>query len=278
MAPQDQRTHYDVLGISRDADAAAVRSAWKLHVQAWHPDRFSDELRGEAERQTTRINEAYSTLRDSSRRAAYDCRLAADEGAARPEPVRRAKSTPSVPHRAPAAPVGSPMAATAAPPDTLAEQVAAIGRDALRLVRRHPRIFAAAATVWLVVFGGSVVLHAATGPSLPQPSAAPVASSIVTDDAQAEDLEELAERARAEAAEADVELEQLMAEDARRAAAEQAAAEREARIAAAAAAATAAAQERRAKDRNGKPAAGTAAPAPRTTPDGRRIVTILPAA
>ncbi|MCW2923678.1 MAG: DnaJ domain, partial [Thermoleophilia bacterium] len=33
------QTHYDVLGITRDADAGEVRTAWKLHVQVWHPDR-----------------------------------------------------------------------------------------------------------------------------------------------------------------------------------------------------------------------------------------------
>ena len=55
MAAPD-RTHYEVLGIARDADAAAVRSAWKLHVQVWHPDRFSGEMREEAERQAMRIN------------------------------------------------------------------------------------------------------------------------------------------------------------------------------------------------------------------------------
>lgn len=273
MAPSDQRTHYDVLGIARDADAAAVRSAWKLHVQAWHPDRFSDDLRVEAERQTTRINEAYSTLRDSSRRAAYDCRLAADEAAARPAPTRRAKPTPSVPHRAPSAPVGSPMA-TAPQPTTLGEQLAAAGGDTLRMIRRHPRVFIAAASVWLVVFGGSVVLHAASGPTLPRSVAAPTTSSVVADDEQVQDLEELAERAREEAAEADEELRRLMAEDERRAAAEAAAAEREARAAAAAAAAAAKA---RARPRT-KAAARSAATAPRTTPDGRRIVTILPSA
>jgi hypothetical protein len=237
MAASDL-THYDVLGIARDADAATVRSAWKLHVQAWHPDRFSDDLRVEAERQTTRINEAYTALRDSSRRAAYDCRLAADEAEARPEPPRRSayKTHPAAP-RAAAAPVGSPMPLPE--PMTLADQAAEIGRDAMRVVRRHPRVFAAAATLWVVVLGGSLVLHATTGPSLPTVSAQPVSAATLDAGASAaevEDLEVLADRAREEADKADAELQQLMLEDARIAAAEDAAAARADRLAAAQAA------------------------------------------
>lgn len=79
-----RRTHYDVLGIDAEADASQVRRAWKVNVQAWHPDRFEGDMRVEAERQTSRLNEAWHTLRDSGRRAAYDCRLAADRQAAVP--------------------------------------------------------------------------------------------------------------------------------------------------------------------------------------------------
>lgn len=258
-----QRTHYDVLGIARDADAGAVRTAWKLHVQAWHPDRFNGDMRDEAERQTSLINQAYTTLRDSSRRAAYDCRLASEDSAARPEPPQRrsSKVRPAVPRPA-STPVGSPMAV--AEPMTAGEQFGAMCSDAMSIIRRHPRILAAAVAVWAVVFGASAVMHLVSGPTLPSgaisASAAPV-SAIVADDQQVADLEELASRARAEAAKADAEMEQMLREDAARAAAEEAAAARAAALAA-----------RRAAKVKGTPAAAAAA----RVAGARRIVRVMP--
>ncbi|MCB0879281.1 MAG: J domain-containing protein [Thermoleophilia bacterium] len=272
MAAPD-RTHYDVLGIPRDADASAVRSAWKLHVQAWHPDRFGEDSKPEAERQTAMINEAYSVLRDSSRRAAYDCRLAADEQAARPErePARRpARSTePQHPFRPSAAPVGSPMTAAPAPPapQTLSQQLSFAAADAWKLVRRHPRWFAMAAAAWVLVIGGTMVMHLTAGPTLPAPATANVShSSIVADQEQLADLEDLAAQAREESAKTDAALQQMMREDAARQAAEQAAAERAARAAAL--------QAKRAK-RKGSSAPGTSA-GPVRSRDGRKIVRVMP--
>lgn len=262
MAASDTRTHYDVLGIARDADAAAVRTAWKLHVQAWHPDRFTGAMREEAERQASRINEAYTVLRDGGRRAAYDCRLAADDADSRRErePRTNHKVRPAAP-RAAAAPVGSPMAMPI--PATLGEQVASISRDAAGIVRRHPRVFAAAATVWVLVFGGSLVMHAVSGPTLPasaQASAMRSAPAIV-DTEQADDLAGLAEQAREEAAEADAEMELLMRQDAAIAAAEAKAIARETALAARAA--------RTAKR------AGAGAVAPKVPTRGR-VVRVMP--
>jgi curved DNA-binding protein CbpA len=260
MAAPD-RTHYDVLGIARDADAGAVRSAWKLHVQAWHPDRFSGEMREHAEVQTSRINEAYNTLRDASRRAAYDCRLAADEAASRPDPAprRAAKVHPMAPRPA-ATPVGTPMAV--AEPMTAGEQASAMVGDALSILRRHPRIVGAALVVWLLIFGSSAVMHLVSGPSIPTSAAAAPAvsrTSIVASQDQAEDLEDLAERARAEAAEADAEMAELMRED-------QLAAQREAQ-AQARADALAAKAARSAQKSGAKPSGKRA---------GRRIVRVMP--
>jgi curved DNA-binding protein CbpA len=259
MAAPD-RTHYDVLGISRDADAGAVRSAWKLHVQAWHPDRFSGEMREHAEAQTSRINEAYNTLRDASRRAAYDCRLAADEAASRPEPEpRRATKVRPVAPRAAATPVGTPMAV--AEPMTTGEQASAMVADALSIVRRHPRIVAAAVTVWVLIFGASAVMHIVAGPTLPSSAAAATTapSSIITNEQQSQELEDLADRARKESAEADAEMAQLMREDALAAQREAQAQARADRLAAAAA--------RRARKSGAKPSGARA---------GRRIVRVMP--
>ncbi|MCW2920844.1 MAG: dnaJ [Thermoleophilia bacterium] len=265
MAASDTRTHYDVLGISRDADAAAVRTAWKLHVQAWHPDRFTGPMRDEAERQASRINEAYTVLRDGGRRAAYDCRIAADDADARRDrqPRMSHKVRPAA-SRAAAAPVGSPMALPE--PATLGEQVASMSRDAFSIVRRHPRVFAVAATVWVVVFGGSLIMHAVSGPTLPASAQASALRSApaVVDTAQAEDLEDLATQAREEAAEADAAMAQLMREDAAIAAADAKAMARERALAARAAT--------KAK-RAGTARSGAPAPA---APRRGRIVRVMP--
>jgi hypothetical protein len=271
MAASD-RTHYDVLGIARDADDSAVRRAWKLHVQAWHPDRFSDALREQAEQQTTSINEAYSVLRDSSRRAAYDCRLAADEQAARPEPARPARRhapTFETMHRAPTAPVGSPMTMPEPQPATVSEQAAAIGRDAWMVMRLHPRMFSSVAAVVLLAFTGAFVLQAASGPTLPSTSVTVAHSApVVADDAQLEDLADLAERAKTEADQADAELARQMQEDARIAAVE------DARMAAEDAAAARQARRSAAKAPKGGSTTGASKPAP--VPSGRHVVRVMP--
>lgn len=279
------RTHYDVLGISRDADAAEIRAAWKLHVQVWHPDRFTGEMRERAEAQAARINEAYTTLRDSSRRAAYDCRLAADEEAqaaasAPPTAPRGRAGRTAVPERGAATPIGTPMAMAAPAPQTLGEQLAQGVRDLLDVVRLHPRVTMAACIALLLVFGSSIVLHAVNGPTLPSGAVSASGAKLVSSsdsgpsEDDLEDLAELTTQMRAEAAAADAQLQQMLREDALLA-------EREAKAAAAAAAAT--------PRRDPRAGAGAApkVPGPKrarpdaeapgeATPPGGRIVRVMP--
>lgn len=258
--------HYDILGIARDADASEVRGAWKLHVQVWHPDRFSGEMREEAEKRAARINEAYTTLRDGSRRAAYDCRLAADD-----RDAERVRSTPraatmrrSDPTRPASTPIGTPMAV--AEPANLGEQLNAVAVEAMRSARRHPRIVAAAVASWMLVLGGGAVLQTISGPTLPTgatvAAASPSHASRILPSEDIVDLEELAEQAQHEAAQADAEMAQMVAQDAaaaRAADAQDAAAARAAAVAAAKAP---------------KAAAGASAATP--APDRRRIVRVMP--
>jgi hypothetical protein len=60
-------THYDVLGVAPDADAAAVRRAYLALARRHHPDRAG----GDAARMRT-INEAWAVLGDPGRRRQYD--------------------------------------------------------------------------------------------------------------------------------------------------------------------------------------------------------------
>jgi len=67
--------HYRVLGLSRSAAAPTVRQHYHLLVRLFHPDRSGDEDELDT-RLTTRINDAYNTLRDPDARRRYDEDLA----------------------------------------------------------------------------------------------------------------------------------------------------------------------------------------------------------
>ncbi|MCW2949879.1 MAG: molecular chaperone DnaJ [Thermoleophilia bacterium] len=174
MAPPSP-THYDVLGISRDADANEVRRAWKTLVQVWHPDRFSGAAVDDAQARAAAINDAYSTLRDAGRRAAYDCRLAADEreraAAAqnRLDAARAARRAPVV-ARGAGSSLFAPDAVVATasrPAAPLDQQLLEALSDAVNTARRHPRWSIATAAACLLTLVGIGVFNAATGPSLP---------------------------------------------------------------------------------------------------------------
>ncbi len=62
--------YYQTLGVSRDADEGALKSAYRKLAMKFHPDRNpGDET---AEHKFKEINEAYDTLKDPQKRAAYD--------------------------------------------------------------------------------------------------------------------------------------------------------------------------------------------------------------
>lgn len=75
---------YDILEVSRTASPEVIRAAYKSLVQRFHPDKNPDNPN--AENLLKLINNAYDTLSDPSRRAAYDVMLALDELAYPPEP------------------------------------------------------------------------------------------------------------------------------------------------------------------------------------------------
>ena len=65
-----KRDYYDVLGVSRDADDKAIKSAYRKLAMANHPDRNPDD---EAAADRFReASEAYEVLKDDQKRAAYD--------------------------------------------------------------------------------------------------------------------------------------------------------------------------------------------------------------
>ena len=65
-----KRDYYQVLGVSRDADDKAIKSAFRKLAKEYHPDRNQGDA--DAEANFKEVNEAYEVLKDSQKRAAYD--------------------------------------------------------------------------------------------------------------------------------------------------------------------------------------------------------------
>lgn len=66
----EKRDYYEVLGVSRDADATACKRAYRKLAMQYHPDRNPDSR--DAEEKFKEASEAYSVLSDPEKRARYD--------------------------------------------------------------------------------------------------------------------------------------------------------------------------------------------------------------
>jgi len=64
------QNYYDTLGVARDVDAAALKSAYRKLAMKYHPDRNPGDA--EAEAKFKSCAEAYDVLKDPQKRAAYD--------------------------------------------------------------------------------------------------------------------------------------------------------------------------------------------------------------
>ncbi|MGJ8621872.1 MAG: molecular chaperone DnaJ [Yoonia sp.] len=65
-----KRDYYEVLGVPKGADAAAIKKGYRQKAKELHPDRNSDNPNAEA--QFKEANEAYEVLKDANKKAAYD--------------------------------------------------------------------------------------------------------------------------------------------------------------------------------------------------------------
>jgi DnaJ-domain-containing protein 1 len=63
---------YAVLGLSKDANLAAIRKAFRARMRQTHPDGRPPEEAEAAHKEMVLLNLAYETLRDPGKRAAYD--------------------------------------------------------------------------------------------------------------------------------------------------------------------------------------------------------------
>ena len=65
-----KRDYYEILGVDKNADAQALKKAYRKLAMQYHPDRNPDNK--EAEEKFKEINEAYEVLSDEDKRRTYD--------------------------------------------------------------------------------------------------------------------------------------------------------------------------------------------------------------
>lgn len=65
-----KRDYYDVLGVGRDADAGAIKKAYRKLAKKYHPDTNAGDA--EAERKFKEVTEAYNVLSDQEKKKLYD--------------------------------------------------------------------------------------------------------------------------------------------------------------------------------------------------------------
>jgi molecular chaperone DnaJ len=65
-----KRDYYEVLGVSRDADEATLKSAYRRLAHQFHPDKNQGDQA--AEEKFKELTEAYAVLSDADKRARYD--------------------------------------------------------------------------------------------------------------------------------------------------------------------------------------------------------------
>ena len=66
----DKRDYYEVLGVDKNADEAAIKRAYRTLAKKYHPDMNPGNK--EAEQKFKEVNEAYAVLSDPDKKAKYD--------------------------------------------------------------------------------------------------------------------------------------------------------------------------------------------------------------
>lgn len=65
-----KRDYYEVLGVGRDADAKAIKRAYRKLAKKYHPDMNPGDK--QAEQKFKEVTEAYNVLSDTEKKKLYD--------------------------------------------------------------------------------------------------------------------------------------------------------------------------------------------------------------
>ena len=65
-----KRDYYEVLGIDKNADASAIKKAYRKLAKKYHPDTNAGDPK--AEQMFKEVTEAYSVLNDPKKKKLYD--------------------------------------------------------------------------------------------------------------------------------------------------------------------------------------------------------------
>jgi len=65
-----RKSYYDILGVTKDVSETELKKAYFKQAKAWHPDLCQDDPN--AKENFQKINEAYSILKDKTKRQEYD--------------------------------------------------------------------------------------------------------------------------------------------------------------------------------------------------------------
>ena len=72
MASITQKTHYEVLGVRRDAEQPEIKAAYREKLLNTHPDKTKESIKGDI---IARIKTAYAILSNHAERQKYDAEL-----------------------------------------------------------------------------------------------------------------------------------------------------------------------------------------------------------
>jgi DnaJ-class molecular chaperone len=67
-----KRDYYEILGVTKSASAAEIKSAYRKQALKWHPDKHQGDDKKVAETTFKEINEAYQVLSDTQKKQSYD--------------------------------------------------------------------------------------------------------------------------------------------------------------------------------------------------------------
>ncbi|NKB43047.1 MAG: DnaJ domain-containing protein [Alphaproteobacteria bacterium] len=88
---RDPKGYYSMLGVSDDADVAAIKSAYRSKAKRMHPDINPSPI---AAKQFQRLTEAYEVLSDENKRSKYDNKKPAAQSKAQPKSEKKTDAEP----------------------------------------------------------------------------------------------------------------------------------------------------------------------------------------